>query len=52
MILDIKSPSTFIASVSTISKRSKSIVSTKLKIVAKDGFLYFCLLYTSDAADE
>ena len=40
MILDIKSPSTFIASVSTISKRSKSIVSTKLKIVAKDGFLY------------
>lgn len=40
MILNIKSPSTFIAKVSTISKRTKGIVSTKLKVVAYDGFFY------------
>tara|TARA_B110000438_G_scaffold209653_1_gene201576 strand:- start:447 stop:785 length:339 start_codon:yes stop_codon:yes gene_type:complete len=40
MILNIKSPSTFITEVSTISKLSNSIVSTKLKVVFKDGFFY------------
>ena len=40
MILNIKSPSTFITKVSTVSIQSKNIVSTKLKVVLKDGFFY------------
>ncbi|MBT3476167.1 nitroreductase family deazaflavin-dependent oxidoreductase [bacterium] len=40
MILNTKSPSTFITKVSTVSKQSNKIVSTKLKVVLKDGFFY------------
>ncbi|MBT3445950.1 hypothetical protein HN450_03835 [bacterium] len=39
MNLDIKSPSTFITKVSTLSK-SNEFKSVKLKVVYKDGFFY------------
>ena len=40
MVLDIKSPSSFITKVSTISRKSNELRTVKLRVVYKDGFLY------------
>ncbi|NSW88289.1 nitroreductase family deazaflavin-dependent oxidoreductase [bacterium] len=40
MILDTKSSASFITKVSTISKESNILVTTKLKVVLKDGFYF------------
>lgn len=40
MILNTKSPSTFIAKVSTLSKDLNVLIPIKLKVVFKDGFYY------------
>ena len=40
MILNAKSPTSFITKVSTISKESNMLVTIKLKVVEKDGFYF------------
>ena len=40
MVLEIKSPSTFITKVSTISRNSNELRTVKLRVVYKNGFFY------------